>query len=197
MYPAIFLFPRPEKSSRLLLIFRPLILIPHLFWSMIYGMLMGFVRMISFWAIVFTGRHPEGLWKLLESYFRYSTLRRAWSMYLVDKYPPFTGNPEKEFPVSVRVVYPSRMSRTTVFFRMLILLPHYFFAIGFAAVYMVVQFLTWWTILFLGRMTNWQYEQISSFFIYTSRLNSYTLFLIDEYPPFNGVQPRAAEENFS
>lgn len=196
MYPAIFLLPRPDKSSRLLLIFRPILTFPHFFWSMLYGMAMGFVQMISFWAIVFTGRHPRGLWSMLAKYFRYSTRLNAWSMYLTDKYPPFSGNEAAEYPTDVRVEYPERMSRATVFFRMLVLFPHYFFAIGFSFVYMFVQFLTWWTILFAGRMSDWQFEQITSFFIYTSRLSAYAIFLVDEYPPFNGVQPQAAEENF-
>lgn len=164
---------------------------------MLYGMVAGVIQMISFWAIVFTARHPKGLWNFLEEYFRYVTRLQAWSMYLTDKYPPFSGSAGKEHPVQVQVVYPERMSRATVFFRWLVLLPHFFFAIGFAFVFMFVQFLTWWTILFLGRMTEWQFEQISSYFVYSSRLSAYMSYLIDEYPPFNGLQPRAAEENFS
>ncbi|MBE0643321.1 MAG: DUF4389 domain-containing protein [Bacteroidetes bacterium] len=197
MYPAIFLLLRPDRSSRLLLIFRPLLAFPHLFWGMLYGMAAGFVQFLSFWAIIFTGRHPQGLWNVLERYFRYTSRLQAWSMYLTDAYPPFSGSAEKSHPIGVRVEYPARMSRATVFFRMLVLFPHYFYFIGAAFVYMFVQFLTWWTILFLGRMTDWQFTQISAFFVYVSRIGAYALFLVDEYPPFNGVQPRAADERFA
>ncbi|MFA6235223.1 MAG: DUF4389 domain-containing protein [Bacteroidota bacterium] len=196
MYPAIFLLPRPATSSRLLLIFRPLLTFPHFFWSILFGIFAGIIQFFSFWSIVFSGSHPKGLWTILENYFRYSTVLQAWSTYLTDKYPPFSGNTETKHPVGVRVEYPGRMSRATVFFRSLVLLPHYFFAIGYAFVFLFVQFLTWWTILFLGRMSEWQFDQISAFFIYGSRLNAYMLYLVDEYPPFNGAQPRAADENF-
>jgi hypothetical protein len=160
-------------------------------------MFAGIIQLISFWAIVFTSRHPLGLWNILESYFRYSSMLQAWSMYLTDKYPPFSVKDGKQHPVRLHVTYPVRMSRATVFFRMLILLPHFFFAIGFAFVYIFVQFLTWWTIMLFGRMSDWEFDQASAFFIYISRLNAYAFFLVDEYPPFNGVQPRSAEENFS
>jgi hypothetical protein len=95
------------------------------------------------------------------------------------------------------VEYPARMSRATVFFRLLILFPHLFYAIGFTAVYLFAQFLTWWTILVVGRMAGWQFDLSSSYFVYAMRLNAYMLFLVDEYPPFNGAQPRAAERRFA
>ncbi len=197
MYPAIFQLPRPERSRRLFLIFRPLLAIPHMVWAMLYGFVAGIIQFLSFWAIIFSGRHPKGLWSFLADYFRYSWRLQAWSMYLTDEYPPFDGNADRNYPIGVRLEHPSRMSRATVFFRLLILLPHGFYFIGAAFVYMIVQFLTWWTILFLGRMAEWQFAQASSFFIYTARLNAYMLYLVDEYPPFNGVQPRAAEEQFA
>lgn len=197
MYPAMFFLPRPERSSRLLLLFRPLLAVPHLLWSLLFALVAGAVQFLSFWCIVFAGRHPRALWGVLDRYFRYSSLLQAWMMFLADAYPPFTGSADRVYPVALRVTYPERMSRATVFFRLLLLFPHYFFAIGFSFVYGIVQFLTWWTILFAGRSADWQYASAASYFIYTARLGAYTLFLVDEYPPFNGVQPRAAELNFS
>lgn len=197
MYPMLVFLERPERSSRLLLLLRPVLVIPHLFWSVLFGILSSFIQFLSFWAIMFTGRHPVGLWRLLERYFRYGTLLQAWSMFLTDRYPPFMGDADRDYPVAVRTEHPGRMSRATVFFRLLILIPHYFYFIGISVVYSVVQFLAWWTILLLGRMADWQFSQSSAYFIYTARLNAYLLFLVDEYPPFNGVQPRAAEERFA
>ncbi|MBR9978892.1 MAG: DUF4389 domain-containing protein [Bacteroidetes bacterium] len=197
MYPAIILLPQPDRSSRLLLLLRPVLAIPHLFWSLLYGLGAGILHFLSFWSIVFTGRHPKGLWNMLLSYFCYSVRLQAWMLWLTDRYPPFTGAASSGHPVAVRIVYPERMSRATVFFRMLLLFPHLFFVIGYTFLCAFVQFLTWWTILFLGRMTDWQYRYIASYCLYTLRLNAYILLLVDEYPPFNGAQPRAVEVRFA
>ena len=196
MYPATFLLPQPDRSSRLLLIFRPLLLIPHLFWLLFYGMGAGLIQLLSFWSIVFTARHPRGLWSYLERYFRYRCRVNAYSMLLTDAYPPFSGGGDDDVPVRVHVVYPDRLSRLTVFFRPLLLFPHFFFYIGYAFFYQLVAFLTFWTVLFTGRLADWQYEQIRGWCIYASRIDAYSLYLVDEYPPFNGAQPRAAEESF-
>lgn len=196
MYPMLVFIAQPERSSRLLLLLRPILVLPHLFWSLLFGILAGFIQFLSFWSIVLTARHPVVLWRLLDRYFRYGMQLQAWAMFLADRYPPFMGDPDREYPVILRVEYPVRMSRVTTFFRLLILLPHFFYAVGFSVVYAVVQFLAWWTILVLGRFAGWQFSLSSAYFIYTARLNAYLLLLVDEYPPFNGVQPRAAEERF-
>ena len=197
MYPMLVLLARPERSSRLLLLFRPVLVLPHLFWSLLFAILAGLIQFLSFWSIVLTARHPVGLWRLLERYFRYGMQLQAWAMFLADRYPPFMGDPDHDYPVALRVEYPARMSRATTFFRALILLPHFFYAVGFSFVYAIVQFLSWWTILVLGRLADWQFSLSSAYFIYSARLTAYMLLLVDEYPPFNGVQPRAAEERFA
>jgi hypothetical protein len=197
MYPAIILLPQADRCSRLLLLFRPLLAIPHLLWAVLYGLGAGLLHVLAFWAIVFTGRHPKALWDMLLRYFSYLVRLQAWMLWLTDRYPPFTGATASGHPVAVRIAYPERMSRATVVFRMLLLFPHLFFFIGYSFVCAFVQFLTWWTILFIGRMAAWQYRYITAYCLYTLRLNAYMLLLVDEYPPFNGLQPRAAEVRFA
>ena len=196
MYPALFFVERPVNSSRLLLLFRPLLIIPHLFWSMLYGMAASFVQLLSFWAILFTGRHPRALWNFLDGYYRYYIRVVGYMLLLSDRYPPFTGKEGEGQDIRTHVSYPERLSRATVFFRTLLIIPHAFYAIGFAFVVGIVHFLMFWTVLLFGRMTDWQFAWVHAWFIYTARLNAYMLFLVDEYPPFNGLQPRAAEDVF-
>ncbi|MCB2205891.1 DUF4389 domain-containing protein [bacterium] len=195
MYPALFSVDRPATSSRLLLIFRPILLLPHLFWAYFYGMAAGLLQFISFWAIIFTGRHPQALWEFLTGYLRYRSRLNAYWLLLSDIYPPFKGE-AGQYPVRVHVDYPDRLSRLTVFFRLLILFPHLFFSIGYIFVSSIVSFLAFWTVLFAGKLARWQFEWLYGWFIYTSRLDAYMLYLVDEYPPFNGSQPRAAGERF-
>lgn len=197
MYPAVFDIPRVERSSRLILLLRPLVLLPFLPWGMLYTVAMGVVHFIAWLAILFTGRHPQLLWDFLEGYFRFMATLSSYCLLLTDKYPPFTGGAVAMRAIRVLVEHPPRMSRITTCFRPLLLAPHFFFAVGYGAVFCVVFGITWWTVLLLGRMTDWQYRWLVSFFIYNARIRAYSLLLVDEYPPFNGAQPRAALEKFS
>lgn len=193
MYPALFFAAQPASSSRILLLFRPLLIIPHIFWAGIYGAAAMFVQFCSFWAIMFTGRHPRALWRFLEGYMRYRSRLTAYMLLLCDRYPPFGGTGD-DYAVRMHIRYPERLSRAAVLFRFLLLIPHVFYGIGFAFVTGFVQFLQFWTVLFLGRMANWQYDWIHAWFMYAARVDAYFLYLVDEYPPFNGQQPRAAAE---
>ncbi|MDT8324941.1 MAG: DUF4389 domain-containing protein, partial [Bacteroidota bacterium] len=185
----------PVASSRLVLLFRPLLLVPHLFWGLCYHLAASVVQLCSFVAIVITGRHPRGLWRFLQGYLRYRSRLGAYLLVLADHYPPFGGG-EGAHPVRVHVDFPPRLSRASVFFRLLLMLPHLFYAIGFAFVVGLVQFFQFWTVLLLGRMAAWQFDIVHAWLIYVARIDAYMLLLVDEYPPFNGQQPRAARELF-
>ena len=187
MYPMLAFLARPARSSRLHLLLRPVFAVPHLVWSLLFGILAFFMLFLSFWSVLITARNPVGLWRLLERYLRYSMQLQAWLMFLTDRYPPFMGDPDRDYPVALRVDYPARFSRVAVLFRGLLLLPHFFYFVGFSFVYAIVQLLAWWTILILGRLADWQFSQSAAYFIYSARLNAYMLLLVDEYPPFNGA----------
>lgn len=197
MYPAIFDVTRPEACSRWKVLIRPIQVLPLMIWALFYAFFIGFIHMLSFWAIVFTGRHPQGLWDYIEGYFRFVAKMNGYLVFLTDRYPPLTGGNEHPYPLKIRVQYPGRMSRATVFFRGLIMIPHFFFAVGYGFVFFLVHLLNVLTILTLGRLSAWQYAYALGFYIYMSRINAYILLLIDEYPPFNGAQPRAAAEAFT
>lgn len=194
MYPVTFTIPRPEKTSRFLMIFRFIMIIPLAFFSGLYSIPVSFVMFIAFWAIIFTGQYPQTMWGYVSRYFRFATNINAYYYLLTDVYPPFNGREETPYPVRISFVYPERMSRLSVFFRWLILFPHYFFAMFYAIGYMFISFLNFWAVLFTGRIPDSFFEFIKRFFIYISRVNAYSYCLIDEYPPFNGHQPQSASE---
>lgn len=197
MYPAVFDIPRVERNSRLLLLLRPVLLLPFLPWGILYTLAMTAVHFIAWFAILFTGRHPHVLWDFLEGYFRFMATLSSYTLLLTDKYPPFVPGSAERPALRNRIDHPERVSRAGTLFRPLLLAPHFFFAVGYGAVFCVLFGITWWTVLLLGRMTDWQYRWLVSFFIYNARIRAYSLLLVDEYPPFNGAQPRAALEKFS
>jgi hypothetical protein len=88
------------------------------------------------------------------------------------------------YPISIEVQRPERLSRLTTFFRFFMAIPHYFvlYFIGIAAA--VVLFISWWAILFIGRYPRWAFDFVSGYFRWNSRVNGYSYFLTDKYPPF-------------
>jgi hypothetical protein len=195
LYPVIFRIPRQEKSSRLLLLFRPFMLIPLGIWSGLYGIAAGFVMFLAFWVILFTGRFPMSMWEFTERYFRLRIRINAYSMLLNDTYPPFNGR-EGGYPVETQLVYPESLSRLTVFFRFLLCFPHFIYIMVYSYGYAFVAFLNFWVVLFAGRIPDGFWGFIMRYFVYSSRLSAYMMFLVDEYPPFNGRQSIVAEEEF-
>jgi len=197
MYPVAFSLSRPERSSRLLLLFRFIMIFPLGLWNAFYAMFIGVVLFVDFWIVVISGKSPRPLWILLEHYFRFSIQLISYSWILSDRYPPFHGSPETGYPVQVVISYSENLSRLSVFFRILLVIPHLFWAIFYGMTVGFVQFLNFWAVLFVGRMPTVFWGFIHRYFIYYSRLQAYLLLLIDEYPPFHGMQPLSMEELFT
>ena len=87
----------PEKLSRGMLIVKTLfgifyVGIPHGICLALYGIAAVVVIFISWWAILFTGKYPKGMFDFVVGYQRWMMRVYAyWGYYLTDKYPPFSG----------------------------------------------------------------------------------------------------------
>ncbi len=80
----------PDRCSRLTAFFRFLMLIPHLIVLEFLAIAVYLTTFISWWAILFTGRYPRGLFDFAVGFFRWSTRVSVYSFFLTDKYPPFS-----------------------------------------------------------------------------------------------------------
>ena len=89
-YPADFIIQFPESSSRLTALFRWLLVIPH--WLIVYflGSIRDLLVLIALVATLFTGRYPESLFDLIMGMNRWVYRVAAYSVLLVDDYPPFS-----------------------------------------------------------------------------------------------------------
>jgi len=88
--PARLSIARPERLSRLLIFVKWLLVIPHfvvLFFVFIGAM---FVWIGGFFAVLVTGRWPEGMRTFLVGTFRWTMRVTAYAYLLTDQYPPFS-----------------------------------------------------------------------------------------------------------
>jgi hypothetical protein len=89
-------FPYPDAErdlNRWLPLVKWFLAIPHYIVLVALGLLAFFCVVIAWFAILFTGRYPEGLFGIVESVIRWGNRVIAYSFVLVtDRYPPFSFN---------------------------------------------------------------------------------------------------------
>jgi hypothetical protein len=80
----------PQSYSRIAVLLRIIYAIPQLLFSIV--ILIGFyvAWIIAFFAVLFTGRWPEGLRKFVVGVEFWATRFSAWYFLLADPYPPFS-----------------------------------------------------------------------------------------------------------
>jgi hypothetical protein len=87
-------FPYPDAErdlNRWLPLVKWFLAIPHYIVLVALGLLAFFCGIIAWFAILFTGRYPEGLFGIVESVIRWANRVTAYAFLLVtDRYPPFS-----------------------------------------------------------------------------------------------------------
>jgi len=90
-YPAhLVLEPDGAPRDRLAVAFRVILAIPHLVCVWALGTVWFFTTLVAWFAILFTGRYPEGLYGFAVGVLRWNTRVEAYLLLLHDEYPPFS-----------------------------------------------------------------------------------------------------------
>ncbi len=91
----------------------------------------------------------------------------------------------KDYPITIGVEYTERLSRLTIFFRGIMVIPHSICLgiIGVAAA--VVLFISWWAILFTAKYPRWAFDFVGGYLRWSTRVTGYSQLLTDKYPPFS------------
>ncbi len=95
-YPVTFDVDYPDRLSRGWVVLKVLfgwlyVGIPHGIILYFYGIAVAIVTFIAFFAILFTGKFPRGMYDFVVSYIRWSLNVSAYLGLLRDEYPPFSG----------------------------------------------------------------------------------------------------------
>ncbi len=88
----------PESLSRLHLLLKTFLGwiyagIPHILILTLFGILLFVAGIFVWFAILFTGRCPRGLFDLAVGYNRWATRLSAYLNFMRDEYPPFSTRP--------------------------------------------------------------------------------------------------------
>lgn len=173
------------KRSRLTVFFRLLLLIPHVFWQYLWGILISLLVIINWFAVLVRARSPEDLHLLLARALRYRTHVVSYMFLVSNPYPTFFGRPGSH-PVDLEVEGPDRQRRVITFFRLILAIPAFVVAYVFVFVLTFVAFIGWFIALVVGRMPKGMRDLSAYCLQYEAQTWAYLMILTDRYPSFSG-----------
>jgi hypothetical protein len=196
--------------SRWLWLVKWLLAIPHYIILFFLGIALFIMTIVAFFAILFTGRYPRGIfnfnvgvlrWYWRVAYYSYSALG-------TDRYPPFSLE-RRDYPATLEVEYPERLSRGLALVKWwLLAIPHYLiisiFQGGWGSwgmynggpnsqggwgyttpglIFLLVLFAAI-ALLFTGRYPRNIFNLLLGLNRWVLRVAAYVTLMRDEYPPF-------------
>jgi hypothetical protein len=147
------------------------------------------VAIIAWFAILFTGRYPEGLWDFSVGVMRWEWRASTYALFLHAKYPPFQLDSGEQDPGSEPALFavsrPTERNRLTCALRIIWAIPAAFMAavVGIGAA--VVAVIGWFVVLFTGQWPDGMRSFLVRALRLEQRFTAYQYLLVDEYPPFS------------
>ena len=175
-----------EGRNRLTTFFRYIVAIPWLIVAYVYGIVAEIAAIIAWFAIVFTGSYPEGIYNFNAGYLRMVTRVSGFEYLLTDEWPPFGGEEAGDYPIRIGVAPPlDTYSRLKTGFRLIVGIPVYLLAIVQAIILGVCTLIAWFAILFTGKLPEGLFNPIRSASAYLCRTTAYFLLMTEDWPPFS------------
>ncbi len=201
-----------DAQSRWLWLVKWVLAIPH--WIVLAFLWLAFwvLSVGAFFAILFTGRYPRGIFDVNVGVLRW-TWRVAFYSYSAlgtDRYPPFTLADDANYPARLDVAYPVQLSRGLVLVKWwLLAIPHLIivalfsggWAVGAPGVWGFADGGGWWwqgtpgvigvlvlvgaiALLFTGCYPRGIFDLVIGLNRWVFRVTAYVALMRDEYPPF-------------
>jgi hypothetical protein len=124
-YPIDVRADRPERSSRgwaalTILLIKFVALIPHFIVLSLLSLAQIVVAFVAQVAVVFKGEYPAGMFDFVAGVLRWSTRVGTFALSLNDQYPPFSMEPDDDYPADLVIERPARSSRVYALFTVLV-----------------------------------------------------------------------------
>ncbi len=182
------------RRSRLTVLFRLFLAIPHLVWLFLWGIGVNVVVFVLWLAILIEGQVPKVLHDFVAGYLRYATHVGAYLSLAANPYPGFRGVPG--YPLDLEIAPPARQSRWATLFRLVLALPAILlagalgsafglFSIGalyFSGVGGIAAFLVWFVAVVRASAPKGLRDLIAYTLDYGAQAGGYLLLLTDRYP---------------
>jgi hypothetical protein len=194
-YPVTFEADYVEQRSRLTTFFRLLLVIPHLIVASLWGIAAFVVVVIAWFALLFTGSWPAGMYDFTAGFLRYYTRIHAYFFLLVDPYPPFSGDDDASYPMRLHIGPPlPSYDRLKVLLRFFYVIPAYLIVYVMNVVLELAAIASWLVIVVTGKQPKGLQDVIGLCVSYIARAYALFALLTETYPPFTDDHARQIGE---
>ncbi|HZV73853.1 MAG TPA: DUF4389 domain-containing protein [Conexibacter sp.] len=175
-----------EQRSRLSTFFRLILAIPWFIVSIFWGLVALVCVVIAWFAIVLTGRYPEGLYKGVSMALRFATRMNGFALLMTDAFPPFGGEENPEYPVRLQIAAPlEAYSRVKTLLRIILVIPIAIVLYFVQIVSRAISILAWLVIVITGKLPRGIFDVMRFTLAYEARASAYQLLVTETYPPFS------------
>ena len=170
----------PLRRGRLVVLFRPVLLIPHYVVLSVWALLLIPVVPFCWLAALLLGRMPRSFHRFVAAYLRYAGQVTAWLYLLSAKYPDPLHTREHPFGIDVPGSEPQR--RLVTLFRLPLAVPAFVLASVFNVIASAAAVGAWFVALARGRTTAGLQELGTFCLRYQLETQAYLLLLTSRYP---------------
>jgi len=150
------------------------------------GLVAALITLAAWFVILFTGKYPAGMSSFVVNVLHWCARVSGYMYLLTGKYPPFSMGPDTSYPVRFAgEAQPEGRNRLTVFFRVIMIIPHAIILYFLQIAAEVVIFIAWFAALFTGSVPAGMHNFVAGFLRWYMRYYAYAALLTDEYPPFS------------
>ncbi len=184
-YPISLEVDPAAPQNRLSVLLRIFYAIPHIIVIYLLITALQVVTFIAWIAILITGSYPQGMMNFAVGVLRWQVRAGCYYALLTDKYPPFSMEDVRDYPIRLNVAPQiSGRNRLTVFFRILMIIPHAIALAVLGIVAYVCVVIIWIAALVTGTAPAGLHDFVANVMKWSARVQGYSLLMTDEYPPF-------------
>lgn len=183
-YPVTFEIEYPETQSRWLALFRVLLLVPMLaayYLVNAISSLAGATIFVAWISLLSNRRYPRLIFPWVVWWNRLNTQVAAYFWLVTDEFP----FDERDRPLKYDVEYTAPHGRLSVFFRIILIIPHIIVLIVLTVALLIVTLIAWVAILFTATYPRGLWDFSVGVQRWGARLGAYAGLLTDRYPPFS------------
>lgn len=151
------------------------------------------IAFLAWFVCLVRGRTSPGFRDLQAYALRYNAQALAYVFLVTDRYPnsdpaaPAALPPPVSPAVRLHISDNRRRSRLTVFFRVLLFLPHLVWLLLWTIVVFFAVIASWFATLVMGRTPNALHRFISAYIRYQAHITSYLFVIANPFPGFTGA----------
>ncbi|WP_067537252.1 DUF4389 domain-containing protein [Nocardia crassostreae] len=194
-----------ESLSRWLWLVKWILAIPHYLILILLWIGYLLLTIVAFFAILITGKYPRSIFDINVGIMRWSwrVLFYSYNALGTDRYPPFSLQPDDNYPADLSVEYPEQLSRGLVLVKWwLLAIPQYLIVWAmtagsggygmdgeYAAPYMpalldILVLIAAVALLFTAKYPRGLFDFVMGVNRWSYRVFAYASLMRDEYPPF-------------